>query len=157
MQNVSFGATVRIIIGGEESGSATAPLPAQSSGGVVLFGGAALPAGAATTTLNIGVTVPDLEPGSYLATAVGPDFTIPCGPGENGAFEVLASDETARPGDGSLPRTGIYIALLLALAVVLLLVGRALLSAARRRRNADERARARHLITERASLGTHAE
>lgn len=125
--NVPLGATVRILLGGSEVGRATAPVQGQ----------------AAVTTLDIAFTVPDLAPGRYLATAVGADFTLRCGPDADGLFEVLGSSQGqggSGVGGGSLPRTGIYVGLLLALALALFLAGRALLSASRRRAEQAERA-----------------
>ena len=134
VHNVPPGGTVRIIIGGEEAGRATAPLQGQAASSPVLFGGVALPAQATTTDLDVPFVVPDLPPGQHLVTAVGADFTITC---ETEAIEVLGASES-RGGGGSLPRTGIFVALLLAIALALFLVGRALLHASRRRRDAAE-------------------
>lgn len=142
--NVPFGATVRVLVGGVEAGRATAPLAAQAASAGVLFGGAALPAQAATTTLVIPFTVPDLPPGVYQVTAVGADFTLTC---DQETIEVLGGGGTDSGTDGgkdsgglgNLPRTGIYVGLLLALALILLLVGRALTEASRRKREEAER------------------
>ncbi|MGH9275785.1 MAG: hypothetical protein ACRDZU_14155 [Acidimicrobiales bacterium] len=136
VENVPFGGTVRVLIGGAEAGRATAPLAAQAAGAPVRFGGTALPAQARATTLDIPFTVPDLPPGQHTVTAVGVDFALTCDPG---GLEVLAASEKSR--GGFLPRTGIYIALLLVIAIVLLIVGRRLVSASRRRRLDMERAR----------------
>lgn len=134
--NVPFGATVRILLGGSEVARGTAPLQGQSADAPVAFGGQVLAAQATTTTLDIAFTVPDLTPGRYLVTAVGADFTLRCGPDPDGLFDVLGSAQGQGGGDvggGSLPRTGIYVGLLLAVALALFLIGRALLSASRRR------------------------
>jgi hypothetical protein len=155
VQNVPFGSTVRILLGGIEVGRATAPLQGQSSGAPVIFNGAALPAAAATTTVAVPFVVPAVAAGDYLVTAVGVDFTCSCTEGTSG-FKVLGgglprvggtqtqnvSGNDSSRGLGALPRTGIYVALLLAIAAALLLVGRALLEASRRRQAAaDDAAR----------------
>lgn len=136
LENVPFGGTVRVLIGGVEAGRATAPLAAQAAGAPVGFGGTALPALARATALDVPFTIPDLPPGHYTVTAVGVNFTLTCDPG---SLEVLATSEESR--SGLLPRTGIYIGLLLVIAIVLLIVGRRLVSASRRRRLERERAR----------------
>ena len=146
--NVPFGSTVRVLVGGVEAGRATAPLAAQAASAGVLFGGAALPAQAATTTLVIPFTVPDLPPGVYQVTAVGADFTLTCdqetievlgGGGSDGGADSGTDGGKDSGGLGSLPRTGIYVGLLLASALILLLVGRALTEASRRKREEAER------------------
>lgn len=144
---VPHGATVRILIDGVEAGRGTAPLAAQSAGGGVRFDGARLPAQVSTTSLSIGFQVPaDIEPGPHSVTAVGPTFTVRCGPNPDGILQVLATTDgqgDGSSGGGSLPKTGVTLALLLVLAVLALLVGRALLRASRRRREEAAR-RARH-------------
>ena len=120
VDNVSPGGTVRIIIGGQEAGQATAPQ-----------------GGAAQVTLVVPFEVPDLSPGSYPVSVVGASFTLTC-EGAN-QLEVLAASADLGSG-GSLPRTGIYVALLVAIAVALLLLGRLLLDASRRKRERAARA-----------------
>lgn len=133
VSNVPFGGTVRVLIGGTEAGRATAPLQAQALGAPVLFGGQALPSGPATTTLTVPFVVPKLPPGTYLVSAVGVDFTITC---EDPEFTVLGS-KAGR--SGTLPRTGIYVGLLLAVAIALTLGGRALLAESKRRKRRSVR------------------
>lgn len=145
--NVPFGGTVRVLIGGVESGRATAPLAAQGAAAGVRFGGAALPAQARATTLDVPFTVPDLPPGLHTVTAVGANFTITCDP--SSGIEVLGDLTEDDDSRGRLPRTGIYLLLLVLIALLLLLVGRALVSKSRRRRR--ERERAQRLV--RAAAG----
>ncbi len=155
VNNVKFGATVRILFDGAEVGRGTAPMQAQSAGQPVLFGGEALARQAATTTtLAIRWIVPQASPGSHLVSAVGDDFTCLCNPDRNGQFSVLGASATQGGNGGPLPRTGIYVGLFLAVAVALLLAGRAALEASRRRRRQAERtarAEARHLAAASAS------
>jgi len=132
--NVEVGGTVRILFGGVEVGRATAP--AQG--------------GEAQTTTSVSITfeVPDVEPGRYLVTAVGADFTATCSASVGGQFEVRETEVLAggvtRDGGGeggsSLPRTGLYLALLVTIAIGLLLLGRTLLERSRRRRRRAHRA-----------------
>lgn len=140
--NVPFGATVRVLLDGSEVGRGTAPVQGQSVGAPVAFGGQALVAQATTTTLDISFTVPDLAPGRYLVSAVGADFTLRCTSDTDDLFEVLGSSR-GREGvaSGSLPRTGVYVALLLVIAVVLIVAGRTLLHRSRRRQTAARRDR----------------
>lgn len=144
VRNVPPGGVVRVIIGGEEAGRATAPLQGQSAGSPVLLGGIALPAQSAVTDLEVPFVVPDLSPGLHLVTAVGANFTITC---DTENIEVLATQQGRRPASGSLAFTGIYLGLFLVVALALFLIGRALLKASRRRREAlgaaprDERGR----------------
>lgn len=132
--DVPFGATVRLLLGGNEVGRATAPLAAQATGSPVLYGGQPLARAAETTTVAIAFRVPSLAPGDYLMTAVGPSFTCSCAAETGGRFEVLAGTITRAPSAGSLPRTGFYVVLFLGAALLLLLVGRALVEASRRDR-----------------------
>jgi hypothetical protein len=99
-----------------------------------------------------------------LVTASGVDATLTC----DAQFQVLGSTQVGgvvvqpgapgapgttvagrTDGRGALPRTGIYLGLFLSVALVLLLVGRTFLSAARRRRRRAARA-ARATALERA-------
>ena len=121
VENVPPGGTVRIIVDGREIGRATAPQ-----------------GGAAQVTLVVPFEVPDISPGSYPVSVVGANFTITC-VGAN-QLEVLAASEGLGSGGGSLPRTGVYVALLVAIAVALLLLGRLLLEASRRKRERAARA-----------------
>ena len=129
--------TVRILFGGVEVGRAATPAQGQSG-----------------SALAIPFVVPDVSPGDYLVTAVGPDFTSTCETEVGGLFSVLGGTlaRGSGGGGGALPRTGIFVALFLVIALVLLLVGRALVEASRRRRRAadgdspvTDQAHARHL------------
>jgi hypothetical protein len=130
LTSVPAGATVRILLDGDEVARDTAPL--QEDGGP------------ATTTMEIPFTVPDVAPDTYTVTAVGADFTVVCEP--DGQFGVLDAEQQRLPGVfggiTGLPRTGIYAALLVVIALVLVVAGRTLLGASRRRKEAERRARA---------------
>jgi len=118
VQNVPFGATVRVLIDGREAGRATAPSAFQE----------------ATTTLNVPFTVPDLEPGAYSLVAVGADFTLTCT--SDGMFDVLAaSSGKGDDGDDDLAFTGFDVFLLVLLALALILVGRMIVRRTRGRRS----------------------
>jgi hypothetical protein len=88
------------------------------------------PAGTQTadsTTVTVDFLVPkSAAVGTHIITAVGDTFTGLCNP--RGEFTVLAASK------GSLARTGVEIALVLAVAAALLLVGRTFVSSSRRRR-----------------------
>jgi outer membrane lipoprotein SlyB len=129
VNGVFLGENVRILFDGVQVGSGTAPsVAAASVGGAVQFNGAALAAQSnGTTSVKITFRVPNAAVGTHVVTAVGDTFSCFCNP--NGAFRVLAS-KSAR----SLPRTGIYIALYLVLAAILLGIGSELVLRARRRR-----------------------
>ncbi len=129
VNGVFLGENVRILFDGVQVGSGTAPsVAAASVGGAVQFNGAALAAqSSSTTSVKITFRVPNAAVGTHVVTAVGDTFSSFCNP--NGAFRVLAS-KSAR----SLPRTGIYIALYLVLAAILLGIGSELVLRARRRR-----------------------
>jgi hypothetical protein len=131
VSGVPAGELVRILFGGIEVGRA------EAAPGPELF-----------TTVTIGFTVPDVRADTYLVVAVGDTFTAEC----EAAFLIVAGEAIQRPGSvdadgngnsggggGSLPRTGIYVGLLLAVAVALLLMGRALLEGSRRRRRRASR------------------
>lgn len=133
VKGVFFGEHVRILFDGVQVAEATAPaapVVAQSASGAVVFGGQAIAAAdePGTTTLSIKFVIPKAAPGTHIVSAVGDTFTCLCNP--NGAFTVLA----ASTGGGSLARTGVEAALVLVMAMVLLLVGRAFVAEARRRR-----------------------
>ncbi len=117
IDDAPFGATVRVLIGGAEAGRATAPdaVPGASEEAAVL----AVP-----------FSIPDLAAGRYSVTAVGADFTVTCAP----VSTVQVAGVTEERSGGILPRTGVYVALLAVLAIVLLIVGQRLVAAARRRR-----------------------
>ncbi len=127
VSNVPAGQSVRILLGGVEVARADAPAgPGE------------------TVTVTATFTIPETPPREYLISAVGGTFTAECADG----FTLVAGATIDRqPGGGSaggsggrgsgggaLPRTGIYVGLLIAIALVLLLVGRALLEGSRRRR-----------------------
>lgn len=125
--DVPLGATVRLLFGGVEVGQGTA---------------------SDTTTVPIAFNVPVVDPGEYLVTAVGDTFAVACGPEVGGLFTVLADTIGTGGGGGTLPRTGVYAALLVAVAVALLVVGRTALESSRRRQRRAARAGhadARHL------------
>ncbi len=95
-----------------------------------------------TTTGRIDFLVPELAPGTHLVTAVGVGFAVTCHAGLDGV-EVLAGTITRAPrsgGLGALPRTGDFVGLMVAVAVALLLVGRALVEASAERRRGEARA-----------------
>lgn len=116
VQNVPFGATVRVLIDGREAGRATAPSAFQES----------------TTTLNVPFTVPDLEPGAYSLVAVGVDFTLSCT--SDGMFDVLAASAGSGDDGDDLAFTGFDVLLLLVIAMALILIGRMLVRRTRSRR-----------------------
>jgi len=128
VNNVFFGERVRLLFDGVQVGATSAPLAASSVGAPVAFGGVALPAQAVATSVKITFTVPKAAVGSHTVSAVGDTFTCLCNP--NGLFRVLAPK-----AGGKLAKTGVYAALLLAMAAVFLLSGRAFVAESRRRRN----------------------
>ena len=132
VNGVFLGETVRLFFDDLQVGITTAPgVAGASTGGPVVFNGPALAAQQTpTTSVQITFTVPPAVAGTHIVTAVGDTFTCFCNP--DGAFTVLG----AKASKGTIPRTGVYVALFLVIAAVLLVVGRALLVAARRRRAA---------------------
>ncbi len=122
VHDVPAGELVRLLFGGVEVGRVDAPGTDPD----------------ALTTVTIEFTIPSVPSGDYLVAAVGSTFTADCA----AHFVVDVGGETIeRPGgSGPLPSTGIYVGLLLAVALVCLLVGRSLLEASRRRRRAMLRA-----------------
>lgn len=129
--NVTFGDTIRVLFGGTEVGRATAPQADEST--------------AQVTSLTIDFVVPQVAAGRYLVTAVGGTFTGECSP-EAGLFDVLAATQSRGDGSGALPRTGVYAALLVALALALVVAGRAALAESRRRRRRAARLDAQHHV-----------
>jgi hypothetical protein len=117
---VPRGSTVRIFFAGEQVAEAEASGPGSS----------------ARVNVNVPYTVPEVDPGSYPVTAVGETFTAPCGEQRvEGESEVRGAQvPRGGGGSGSLPRTGLTVGLLLAVALALIVGGRALLEGARRRR-----------------------
>lgn len=130
--NVPFGDTIRVLFGGTEVGRATAPLADQAS--------------AEVTSVTIDFVVPDVAAGAYLVTAVGGTFTGECGADGDVLFNVLAATQSRGDGGGALPRTGIYAALLVALALALVVAGRAALAESRRRKRRAARLDAQHYV-----------
>jgi 5'-nucleotidase len=145
--NAPAGASIQITVDGVAAGSGTADS-----------------AGSAT----IAFTVPaGIAPGSHAVFAVGVGFSASCGdlsvegvqsnvvenpgPGGGATGDVAGNDVARGRGGGSLARTGIELALLLAIALALLVVGRRLVVAERRRRR--RRARQHNVI---ADLAEHA-
>jgi hypothetical protein len=106
-------------------------------------------------SFDVDFVVPsDTVSGEHDVTAVGAAFTASCTTGNGDRLEVQADSEVRgiqQDRGGSLPRTGIYIALLLAVAVALLLVGRAVLKESRRRARAAALDRRHH----RQTTGSH--
>jgi hypothetical protein len=93
-------------------------------------------------------TVPVLDPGRYSLVVVGINFQADCA-AASGGFGVLGTGVEAPRGGGgvgpgSLARTGIAVALLVAIGVALIVVGRGVLEASRRRRRHAARAAAEH-------------
>jgi hypothetical protein len=131
---VFFGETVRILFDTTVVAQATAPLRAQSTGGAVVFDGAAI-AGqddAVSTTVTLKFQVPkSATAGTHVVRAVGDTFTCFCNP--EGAFKVLGASGS------SLARTGVEIGLLIAMAIALLVLGRGLVLSAKARRTERER------------------
>jgi hypothetical protein len=106
----------------------------------LLFDGEELTRGTATGTgesgsLSLSFAVPSHATPGHGHTVVFVGRGFQCDATNGAGFAVLAQD-TARGGGGSLARTGMMIALYLAIALILLLVGGALVQAARRRRQA---------------------
>ena len=128
VRGVFLGENVRLLFDGVQVGATTAPtVAAASAGGGAVFNGASLPAQVVTTSVTITFKVPAAAPGVHIVTAVGDTFSCFCNP--NGAFRVLAAKSPR-----SLARTGIYTALYLVLAAILLGIGSELVLRARRRR-----------------------
>lgn len=101
--------------------------------------------------VDIDFTVPsDASPGEHTVIAVGADFSAACGTANSGGVEVLGAEQSQGGGDGggsALPHTGVYVAVLVAVGLALLVAGRALLEAGRRRRRREAHAPRRHLAS----------
>jgi hypothetical protein len=125
---VFFGEKVDIVFDGVVVGRGQAPLAAASAGAPVEFNGAALPAQAddISTTIKITFSVPNASVGAHRVAAVGDTFVVEKG------FEVLSS-----AGAKNLPKTGIYVALMLVVALALIVGGRAFIAASRVRRRTN--------------------
>lgn len=118
VDGVAFGSRVQINFDGEVVASAAAPSAVQS----------------ATTSVQTSFSVPTRTPGSYLVTAVGPDFTVPCGPDVDGGFAVLAAADATTTGDsGALAFTGFNLLLVVLVGLVAVAVGVLIVSRSRRR------------------------
>jgi LPXTG-motif cell wall-anchored protein len=126
--SVFFGEKVDIVFDGVVVGRGQAPLAAASAGAPVAFNGAALPAQAddISTTIKITFSVPNASVGQHKVAAVGDTFVVEKG------FEVLSGTGTSK-----LPKTGIYIALLLVIGLALIVGGRAFIAASRVRRRTN--------------------
>lgn len=118
------GSTVRIFFNGEQVAEAEAEGPGTSP----------------HVNVDIPYTVPDVEPGSYPVAAVGATFTASCGTQRVEGEAEVGGEQVERGGSrsggvlsGSLPRTGLAIGLLLAVALALIVAGRALLESSRER------------------------
>ena len=132
--------------------------------GSVVASGQAPAGGPAHSDVSMSFAMPNWPPGRYPLVAVGPPFALECGAADGAAgVEVLAFDRQRHVGRRGqqpqhpqrigiirwfdLARTGIGIALLLLIAIVLLVVGRAVLKrsdgARSGRRGAERRRRAR--------------
>jgi hypothetical protein len=133
VKSVTRGATVRLLFDGRQVATAEATGPGSSP----------------RTNVDIDFTVPESQPGMHEVTAVGADFTASCRTSHGDGFEVVADGEvlgnqvTRDNGGGSLPKTGVYLGILLAIAVGLLLLGRALLTGSKRRAGASAGSRPR--------------
>lgn len=127
VSDVPPGSTIRILFDGEEVGRGTATAGPSAFRGTV--------GGQPGATVEIDFVVPDVGPGSYVVSAVGPNFTV-----EFDGFEVLASAEGgvtgSNDGGGRLAFTGLNILLLALVALALIVGGRAIVKAARERRDA---------------------
>lgn len=164
----SCSTSASVATAGQVLSASVASAPAGASiqitvDGVAAGSGTADSAGSAT----IAFTVPaGIAPGSHTVFAVGAGFSASCGelgvegvqsnvvenPAQGGgAAGDVAGNDVAR-GGGSLARTGIELALLLAIALALLLVGRRMVAAERRRRR--RRARQHNVIADLADHGS---
>ena len=127
---VFFGESVDILFDGVVVGRTKAPgVFAQSAGAPVQFNGAALAAQSddISTTVKVTFSVPNAKAGAHRVAAVGDTFIVEKG------FTVL----DAKKDGGKLPRTGIYAALLVAIALALIVGGRAFIAASKVRRGTN--------------------
>ena len=120
VDGVDFGSQIQINFGGEVVAGTTAPSAFQSG----------------TTAVELSFAVPDRAPGDYVVTAVGPDFTVTCGPDVEGVFAVLAASEstTGDGGSGPLAFTGANLLVLVVAGLVALTVGVALVRRSQNRK-----------------------
>lgn len=140
VRGVPRNSTVRLLFDGTQVAEADATGPGNSP----------------TVHVDMSFTVPlDATEGPHDVVAVGVNFSVTCKTGNGEGFQVLAAEfSRGGGGGGSLPKTGIYVLVFLALAVALLLLGRVLVEEARRRRRraaAMARRNARHLAESSAS------
>jgi hypothetical protein len=106
-------------------------------GGVVAQAEATGPGSSPGVDVDVDFVVPTTaSPGTHHVTAVGADFSVTCETSSGEEFAVLSATLTNDGGSGSLPKTGITVALLLVVAVALVIVGRAVLEASRHRARA---------------------
>jgi len=135
VNGVFLGENVRLLFDGVQVAATTAPttltgtshpLAATAVGSPVIFNGGTQQQ-IQTTSVSLTFKVPNAQPGTHVVTAVGDTFSCFCNP--NGEFLVLAPKSSR-----SLPRTGIYVALYLVVAAILLGIGSELVLRARRRR-----------------------
>jgi hypothetical protein len=113
-------------------------------GEVVAEAEATGPGSSPQVNIDIDFVVPaDAGPGEHHVTAVAPSFTLTCGSSGGREGAVMGASLERENQGGSLPRTGVYIALLVVTALALLLGGRAILTASRRRAAAERRSQAR--------------
>jgi hypothetical protein len=133
VQSVARGSTVRLLFDG-------LPVAEEEATG---------PGSSPRTNVDIDFTVPPARPGMHEVTAVGADFSASCRTSQGSGFEVVGEARVLSAhvtrgdsGGSSLPRTGVYLGLLLAVAIGLLLLGRVLLAGSRRRAGASTARRA---------------
>jgi hypothetical protein len=159
-----------VATGGQVLSASVANAPAGAAiqitiDGVTAGSGAADATGSATITFTVPVGI---APGSHAVFAVGAGFSASCGelsvegvqsnvvenpaPGGGAAGDVAGNDVARGRGGSSLARTGIELALLLAIALALLVVGRRLVAVERRRRR--RRARQHNVIADLADHGS---
>ncbi len=139
--NVAAGTEVRFVLAGETVATGTAGGPGSTQQTDDLY------------DVHADFVVPRLPPGTYELTAEGAGFSAVCGevaghdvasggtegPGGGVGVSDSGGERGRESGGGSLPRTGLAIGGLLALAVVLLLLGRVLRDAGRSRQRTRHR------------------
>jgi len=158
LSNVPVGTVATLLFDGDEVGrkTTTADGQGQTALGASTSGAGHLSVLASIQTATGGVVITFTVPAS---AAVGMHSLVFAGAGfscdtTNGnGFEVLAADVTQPRGGGSLVRTGIHVALYLAIALALLLVGFQFVQASRRRRR--RLASARHRAARPQSRSGH--
>ncbi len=109
-------------------------------GEVVAEEDASGPGSSPRLNMEIDFVVPaDAGPGEHTVTAVAPSFTLSCQAPGGGDLEVRGASVERGDAGGSLPKTGVYIALLVVVALALLVAGRAFVEASRQRARAERR------------------